>query len=73
MWAVHSPQSVCLVCEDKINRPPVASRGEAGGAGVTGVLLEPCHLEFPVSSITRWLLSFKNTSGAFVSFFFFVL
>lgn len=42
----------------------------AGGAGVAGVLHEPCHPEFPISPIARCRLSIKNTGGAFLNFLF---
>lgn len=35
------------VCEENVNETHFARGAEAGGAGVTGVLLEPCHTEFP--------------------------
>lgn len=57
------------VCEGNVNETHFARSAEAGGAGVTGVLLEPCHAEFPDSTTTRWLLSIKNTGGAFFVLF----
>lgn len=44
----------------------LACSGGAGGCWHAGVLLELCHPEFPASPITRWPVSIKNTSRAFL-------